>query len=71
LPQLNKSLANPRHPYYHLSTGDYEKLHEQPLARGVKVRDEFSKFHSTNYSANGMKLVVLGRESSDTLGKLG
>jgi insulysin len=29
--------------------------------------DEFIKFYATHYSANRMKLVVLGRESLDTL----
>ncbi|OWY45956.1 LuxS/MPP-like metallohydrolase [Alternaria alternata] len=65
--QLNKALANPEHPYNHFSTGSYKTLHDEPIARGVKIRDEFIKFHSTHYSANRMKLVVLGRESLDTL----
>ncbi|KAH5216199.1 hypothetical protein HBI62_168920 [Parastagonospora nodorum] len=67
LHQLNKALANPNHPYCHFSTGSWKTLHDDPIARGVKIRDEFIKFHSTNYSANRMKLVVLGRESLDTL----
>ncbi|EUC29549.1 hypothetical protein COCCADRAFT_8266 [Bipolaris zeicola 26-R-13] len=65
--QLNKALANPNHPYNHFSTGSYKTLHDEPIARGVKIRDEFIKFHSTHYSANRMKLVVLGKESLDTL----
>ncbi|KAL5117480.1 metalloprotease [Pleosporales sp. CAS-2024a] len=67
LHQLNKALANPAHPYCHFSTGSWKTLHHDPMARGVKIRDEFIKFHSTNYSANRMKLVVLGRESLNTL----
>ncbi|KAF2746080.1 LuxS/MPP-like metallohydrolase [Sporormia fimetaria CBS 119925] len=67
LHQLTKSLANPKHPYNHFSTGSYKTLHDDPLARGVKIRDEFMKFHSTHYSANRMKLVILGREDLDTL----
>jgi len=67
LHQLNKALANPAHPYNHFSTGSYKTLHDDPIARGVTIRDEFIKFHSTHYSANQMKLVVLGRESLDTL----
>lgn len=67
LHQLNKALANPKHPYCHFSTGSWKTLHDDPLARGVKIRDEFINFHSTHYSANKMKLVVLGRESLDTL----
>lgn len=42
-------------------------MHDEPLARGVKIRDEFIKFYSTHYSANRMKLVILGRENLDTL----
>jgi insulysin len=67
LNQLNKSLANPEHPYCHFSTGNYKTLHDDPLARGVKIRDEFIKFYKTHYSANRMKLAVLGRESLDEL----
>jgi insulysin len=67
LDQLNKALANPDHPYCHFSTGSWKTLHDDPLARGVKIRDEFMKFHFANYSANRMKLVVFGRESLDTL----
>jgi insulysin len=67
LHQLNKALANPDHPYCHFSTGSWKTLHDDPIARGVKIRDEFMKFHSAHYSANRMKLVVLGRESLDTL----
>jgi insulysin len=67
LHQLNKALSNPKHPYNHFSTGSYKTLHDDPIARGVKIRDEFMKFHSTHYSANRMKLVILGREDLDTL----
>ncbi|KAF9691240.1 hypothetical protein EKO04_010895 [Ascochyta lentis] len=67
LHQLNKALANPDHPYCHFSTGSWKTLHDDPITRGVKIRDEFINFHSNHYSANKMKLVVLGRESLDTL----
>jgi insulysin len=65
--QLDKALANSDYPYHHFSTGNYKTLHDDPVARSVKVRDEFIKFYITHYSANRMKLVVLGRESLDTL----
>ncbi|KAF1968682.1 LuxS/MPP-like metallohydrolase [Bimuria novae-zelandiae CBS 107.79] len=67
LHQLSKNLANPKHPYNHFSTGSWKTLHDDPIARGVQIRDEFMKFHATHYSANRMKLVVLGRENLDTL----
>ncbi|KAF2191778.1 LuxS/MPP-like metallohydrolase [Zopfia rhizophila CBS 207.26] len=67
LHQLNKALSNSKHPYCHFSTGSWKTLHDDPIARGVKIRDEFIKFYSKHYSANRMKLVILGRESLDTL----
>ncbi|KAH8588640.1 Metalloenzyme, LuxS/M16 peptidase-like protein [Bisporella sp. PMI_857] len=50
--QLEKSLSNPDHPYCHFPTGNYKK---------------FIEFHKKHYTANRMKLVVLGRESLDEL----
>jgi insulysin len=67
LHQLNKALANPAHPYNKFSTGSWTTLHDEPIARGVQIRDKFMAFHAQHYSANRMKLVVLGRESLDTL----
>jgi len=65
LHQLNKSLSNPKHPFCHFSTGSYVTLYDEPVSRGVKIREEFIKFYQTHYSANRMKLVVLGRENLD------
>ncbi|KAK1138814.1 metalloprotease [Aspergillus melleus] len=67
LMQLNKSLSNPAHPYHHFSTGNLQTLKEEPQKRGVDVRSEFIKFYEKHYSANRMKLVVLGRESLDEM----
>ncbi|KAL8702430.1 MAG: hypothetical protein Q9201_004405 [Fulgogasparrea decipioides] len=67
LSQLRKSLSNPKHPYHHFSTGNLQTLKDEPLKRGVKIRDEFIQFHQKQYSANRMKLVVLGRENLDEL----
>ena len=67
LVQLNKSLSSPQHPYHHFSTGNLQTLRDEPRKRGVDIRREFIKFHSEHYSANLMKLVVLGRESLDEL----
>ena len=65
--QLSKSLSNPAHPYCHFSTGNLKTLRDDPKARGIEVREEFMKFHAKHYSANRMKLVVLGQESLDEL----
>ncbi|OCK75895.1 hypothetical protein K432DRAFT_307572 [Lepidopterella palustris CBS 459.81] len=67
LHQLSKSLSNPKHPVCHFSTGNFKTLHDEPLARGVQIRDEFIQFYDKHYSANRMKLVVLGRESLNVL----
>ena len=67
LSQLNKSLSSPKHPYHHFSTGNLETLRDEPRKRGVDIREAFMQFHSRHYSANLMKLVVLGRESLDQL----
>lgn len=67
LHQLNKSLSNPKHPFCKFSTGNYKVLRDDPIERGVKIRDKFIDFYKKHYSANRMKLVVLGRESLDEL----
>jgi insulysin len=65
--QVGKSLSNPDHHYCRFSTGNLETLRDEPKQRGIDVREEFMKFHEREYSANRMKLVVLGRESLDVL----
>ncbi|KAI1338019.1 hypothetical protein F5Y15DRAFT_407897 [Xylariaceae sp. FL0016] len=67
LHQLEKSQANPKHPYCHFSTGNFEVLKTRPEADGVDVRQKFIEFHGKHYSANRMKLCVLGREPLDVL----
>ena len=67
LQQLNRSLSSKKHPMHMFSTGNYKVLHDDPLARGVNIREEFIKFYQEHYSANRMKLAVLGRESLDEL----
>ncbi|KAK2595763.1 metalloprotease [Conoideocrella luteorostrata] len=67
LHQLEKSLSNPKHPYCHFSTGNYEVLKTIPESQGINVREKFMEFHARHYSANRMKLVVLGREPLDVL----
>ncbi|POR34837.1 Putative zinc protease, partial [Tolypocladium paradoxum] len=69
LHQLEKSLSNPKHPYCHFSTGNFEVLKTLPESEGVNVRDKFIEFHAMHYSANRMKLVVLGREPLNVLQK--
>jgi insulysin len=65
--QLDKCLSNPSYPYNKFGTGNLVTLKEEPIAKGLDVRQAFMNFHETYYSANLMKLVVLGRESLDQL----
>lgn len=67
--QLEKSLGNPKHPFCHFSTGNFEVLKTEPESRGIDVRSKFMEFHRKHYSANRMKLVVFGREKLDVLQK--
>lgn len=67
LRQLDQTLSNPKHPYHHFSTGNLETLRDEPRKRGLDVRQEFISFHDQHYSANRMKLVVLGSEGLDEL----
>ena len=67
LSQLNKSLSNPDYPYQHFSTGNLQTLRDEPKKRGVEIRKAFIQFYEKHYSANRMKLVVLGKESLDVL----
>jgi len=41
-----------------------------PKANGVDIREQLLEFHSKYYSANLMRLVVLGREPLDELEKM-
>ncbi|CAL9729259.1 A-factor-processing enzyme [Monosporozyma unispora] len=65
--QLDKSLTNLNHPYHKFSTGNLMTLGENPKAAGLNIRDELLNFYNKSYSANLMKLCILGREDLDTL----
>ncbi|KAI5283391.1 Insulinase (Peptidase M16), partial [Ascosphaera aggregata] len=67
LSQLSKAVSSSKHPYHKFSTGNLQTLRDDPKRRGIEIRDEFMKFHEQEYSANRMKLVVLGREPLDVL----
>ncbi|KAG4269119.1 insulysin [Fusarium proliferatum] len=51
------------------TAGEVSVLKTLPEARGINVRDKFIEFHARHYSANRMKLVVLGREPLGVLQK--
>jgi Peptidase M16 inactive domain len=65
--QLWKSLADPSSNFSRFFTGNLETLGTRPEAAGVNVRDELVAFYEREYSANRMKLCVLGRESVEEM----
>ncbi|AET38766.1 metalloendopeptidase Ecym_3273 [Eremothecium cymbalariae DBVPG len=65
--QLDRSLTNPGHPFHKFSTGNYQTLYKEPKSRGIEIREELLKFYDKTYSANLMRLVILGMEDLDTL----
>ena len=67
LQQLNRSTSGKQHPYHKFSTGNYKLLHDDPIGRGVKIREAFIDFYKAQYSANRMKLAVIGKETLDEL----
>lgn len=67
LQQLARTLSSKKHPLHKFSTGDFQILHDEPIARGVNIRESFINFYKEHYSANRMKLAVIGKESLDEL----
>eukprot|EP01119_Soliformovum_irregulare_P010703 TRINITY_DN2640_c0_g1_i4.p1 TRINITY_DN2640_c0_g1~~TRINITY_DN2640_c0_g1_i4.p1 ORF type:complete len:1093 (+),score=372.86 TRINITY_DN2640_c0_g1_i4:186-3281(+) len=65
--QLDRNQSNPLHPFHKFGTGNVTTLSTTPASLGLNVRDQLLQFHETYYSANIMKLVILGRESLDEL----
>ena len=65
--QLQKSTADPDHPFSKFGTGNKETLEATPAEKNIDVRQVLLQFHETWYSASIMKLCVLGRESLDEL----
>jgi secreted Zn-dependent insulinase-like peptidase len=59
-----QEIMNPRHPFSQFSVGTLDTLADRP---GSAVRDELLDFYARHYSANVMRLVVLGSQSLDEL----
>ena len=49
--------------------GNLITLRDEPHAKGINVVDALLDFHKKHYSTSIMKLVILGRESIETLEK--
>eukprot|EP01006_Ploeotia_vitrea_P044505 TRINITY_DN66835_c8_g9_i1.p1 TRINITY_DN66835_c8_g9~~TRINITY_DN66835_c8_g9_i1.p1 ORF type:complete len:1085 (-),score=521.06 TRINITY_DN66835_c8_g9_i1:2330-5323(-) len=67
--QLSKSVARKDHPFSKFGTGNLETLMHTPRKLGIDVRKALVDFHAEYYSANIMRLSVLGREPLDVLEK--
>ncbi|CAN0212642.1 unnamed protein product, partial [Phaeothamnion confervicola] len=60
--QLEKSRANPEHPYHKFGTGS-----RQTLGGGNGARAALLKFYDKYYSSNQMTLCIVGKQSLDEL----
>jgi len=65
--QLEKSRANPNHPFSKFFTGNKSTLLDETKRQGINLRSELIKFHQSYYSANTMTLAVIGPQSLSTL----
>lgn len=65
--QLSKSLCRKDHPFCKFGSGNLKTLKELPEKEGLDIRAMLLDFHEKYYSANVMKLVLLGKESIDEL----
>lgn len=59
--QLEKNLSSPTHPFCKFGTGNLETLRDWPLQKELDIRQILLDFHAKYYSANVMKLVVVGK----------
>ncbi|TCO74919.1 insulinase family protein [Chromatocurvus halotolerans] len=59
-----QEVMNPRHPFSQFSVGSLETLADRP---GSSIRDDLLAFYRKHYSANAMRLVVMGAEPLDEL----
>jgi insulysin len=65
---VNKTLANPSHPYSHFSTGSTKTLIDHPKKLGLNIRQELVRFHRQWYkSGNLMTLSIMSNKSLDEL----
>lgn len=65
--QLEKELSNPQHPFSMFATGNKETLAGAAQQMGVDLRERLLEFHDRYYSADIMRLCVVGRDSLDQL----
>ncbi|TXS90164.1 peptidase M16 [Parahaliea aestuarii] len=59
-----QEVMNPEHPFSQFAVGSLDSLADRP---GSSIREELLAFYHQHYSANAMRLVVMGKESLDEL----
>jgi secreted Zn-dependent insulinase-like peptidase len=59
-----RQLVNPQHPYAKFPVGSLQTLADEPPGR---LREDLIRFYEGHYSSDIMSLVVLGKESTQTL----
>ncbi len=59
-----QEVMNQEHPFSQFTVGSLETLADRP---GATVRDDLLRFYDTYYSANLMRLVVMGAQTLDEL----
>ncbi|GBB90257.1 hypothetical protein RclHR1_17150001 [Rhizophagus clarus] len=67
LHQLQRFNSNPKHPSSRFSVGNLKTLKDLPAKEGIDTREELIKWYEKHYSANLMKLSVLGSDPLDKL----
>ncbi|KAJ2788177.1 metalloprotease, partial [Coemansia linderi] len=65
--QLISMTSNPTHPYSGFNVGNIETLKGAAEKLGLDLREELVKFYQKYYSADIMRLVVVGNHSLDVL----
>jgi insulysin len=64
-------IANPNHPYSRFTIGNLKSLQDNPAQAEIDVRAQLLEFYAKFYSANLMKLVVLGKGMWNELSSIG
>ncbi|KAJ1878953.1 metalloprotease, partial [Coemansia sp. RSA 486] len=62
-----KSASSQSHSFSKFSTGNNQTLRESTLSRGLDIRQEMLDFYKRFYSADLMKLIIVGNHSLDQM----
>lgn len=65
--QINKSRANPNHPFSKFFTGNKKTLLENTQSNNINLRQELIRFYNEYYSANQMTLALVAPQPIDIL----